>query len=42
MDRFFGIEFSERDLSGALGRRFLKKAVIDVRFLSIPTLIKLI
>ncbi|KAM0279167.1 hypothetical protein ACHAO9_011830 [Fusarium lateritium] len=29
MDRFFGIDFSERDLSGALGRRFLKKAVID-------------
>ncbi|KAM0477157.1 hypothetical protein ACHAP7_006540 [Fusarium lateritium] len=29
MDRFFGIDFSERDLSGALGRRFLKQAVID-------------
>ncbi|CAJ0555288.1 Ff.00g053530.m01.CDS01 [Fusarium sp. VM40] len=29
MDRFFGIDFSERDLSGALGRRFLKKAVSD-------------
>jgi serine/threonine protein kinase len=42
MDRFFGIDFSERDLSGALGRRFLKKAVIDVRFLPIPSLIKLI
>jgi hypothetical protein len=40
MDRFFSIDFSERDLSGALKRQILKKAVIDVRFLPILSLIK--
>ncbi|KIL90012.1 hypothetical protein FAVG1_06750 [Fusarium avenaceum] len=41
MDRFFGIEFSERNLPGALRRQFHKKAAIDVRFLLISPLIKL-